>query len=356
MILKTRNVFIDTQAFVMAELNFNSRSLDHFADLCNLNELTHIATSIVVKEIQDHIYRQVEESVAAFNTFKRKAKFLENTNNKVISELFKPINQEQIKEHAIKMFKQFLNKSNCNILTLEGINPELAFNLYFNKLPPFQGGKKKSEFPDAFNLLALEKFLAPREYIYIISQDKDLIAFCENNSKFIIIENLNKLLDLYNTHHTTRTNFIKNIITQELKAIEKNIKQQLQNADVYNESSWEDSEVDSFYVTSIDGFEPDIISIDDEHCLCSLSLEVTYTVTVIGPDFLNGTYDKETGKIYTFDDTIREEEDTFNITVEIDLDYKIINEEFKINNLDINVLGLKNGIAVCVEESASEYY
>ncbi|MCW8483183.1 PIN domain-containing protein [Fluoribacter dumoffii] len=356
MVLKTKNVFIDTQSFVMAELNFNSRTFSHFASLCNKTELTHITTTIIVREIQDKIHKQIEESIAAFNKFKRKAKFLENTNNEDLNVLFKTIDEEQIKKHAIKIFDEFLTHSKSNILTLEKINPELAFNLYFNKFPPFQEGKKKSEFPDAFNLLALDEFLSPKELIYIISKDTDVIAFCQGKPQFEVVETLNKFLDIYNTHREVLlSELIKNYVKQNSISIEERIKTLFEESDVYNESSWENSEVENFHVVKIDELELDIISIDEKQCLCSSTIEVTYNVTVIGPDFINGTYDRESGKMYTFDDTVREEEGVLNATVEIEIDYEITNDLLEINNLNIVVLELRNGIAVCVEESELDY-
>ena len=63
---------------------------------------------------------------------------------------------------------------------------------------------------------------------------------------------------------------------------------------MYNSSTWEDAEVDDgLRVISVGDFEPSVLFIDDEESQVTFDVDVDYEVTVIGPDFVNGVYDRE---------------------------------------------------------------
>lgn len=189
-----------------------------------------------------------------------------------------------------------------------------------------------------------------------MSEDKDLIIFCEENPRFIQIDSLSKLLDLYNAHDEARSSFIKNYIEEQEREIKRNIKEQIEDADAYNASTWEDAEVEEFSILEISDFEPSIIHIDDEECQIVFDVDVYYKVKVTGPDYENGRYDKEDDVIYTFDDTTQVEEGTLTFTVGVDLAYEVDDGEFTIQGMDINVDGLSGGLEFSVEESPYEHY
>ncbi|MGK9016531.1 PIN domain-containing protein [Pseudomonas aeruginosa] len=354
--LQTRNVFIDTEFFVKAGLDFSSKTIESFRDICGNGELSHITTTIVVREVKRKISEHINEAINGVKAFRRKAKILTNSENEAIKNLFKQFDYAEIEEHAIQVFENFLDESNTKIVDLKKVNGNEIVDMYFDQVAPFQEGKKKSEFPDAFTMLAVRSALKGRSEIYVVSEDKDLIAFCEDNPRFIHIDSLSKLLDLYNAHDEERSEFIKNYIAEHEDEIKETITSQIESADAYNSSTWEDAEVDEFSITNVSDFEPSIIHIDDEYCQIVCDVEVEYTVTVTGPDYANGTYDREDGVVYTFDDSTRVDEGKIEFTVEIDLSYEVDDGEFTIQGMDINVQGLSGGIEFSVEEHPYEDY
>lgn len=63
---------------------------------------------------------------------------------------------------------------------------------YFNSNPPFDGGKKKAEFPDAIALNTLEEYARNNDInIIIISKDNDWINYCYSSSYLFAIESAN---------------------------------------------------------------------------------------------------------------------------------------------------------------------
>lgn len=355
--LQTRNVFIDTEFFVKAGLDFSSKTIDSFRDICSNGELKHITSTVVVREVKRKISEHINDAMSGVKAFRRKAKILTTSNNQAIKNLFAQIDNAEIEKHAIHVFDNFLDESGTKVVDLKNVDGNEIIKMYFEQSAPFQDGKKKSEFPDAFTMLAVRNALKHREEIYVVSEDKDLIAFCEENPRFLHIESLSKLLDLYNSHDEDRSKFIKEYIDEQENEIKQIIKQQIENADSYNSSTWEDAEVDDLKVLDVFDFEPSIIQIDDECCQIVCDVDVLYRVTVSGPDYANGRYDREDDIIYTFEETTREEEGRLDFTVEIDLSYEVDDGEFTIGSMDISVQGLASGIEFSVEESEpTDYY
>ncbi|EJO0773738.1 hypothetical protein NQ712_003873, partial [Escherichia coli] len=189
-----------------------------------------------------------------------------------------------------------------------------------------------------------------------VSEDSDLIEFCKVTPQFIAVDSLSKILDIYNSHDQERASFIKQYVAEHIEEIKDSIREDIEDADVYNASSWEDAEVDELTVDHIHDFEPSIIQIDDESCLLSFNVDVDYTVSVTGPDFNNGIYDKEDGRTYTFGSTSREDTGTINVFVEVELPMEIVDTQFVVQDRYVSVSGLTGGIEVCVEENGYEDY
>jgi predicted nucleic acid-binding protein len=350
MALQTRNVFIDTQVFVKAGLEFTSRTIQAFADVCAKGDLKHITTRIVVGEVNDKISEHIKEALDKVKEFRRKAKILSGSQEPNIVGLFAEFDSEQVKKHAQEVFQAFLEESDSTVLDLKRVDADEVFRRYFEHEPPFQEGKKKSEFPDAFSMLALDTHLAEQDEIYIVSEDTDLIAFCTTHGRFHIVDSLSKLLDIYNTHDTQRSEFIKGYLEGEKEKIRAEIERQVNEASFYNHSTWEDAEVENHHVVSVEDFEPSIIYISDEDCQISFEVSVRYSVTVEGPDFVNGTYDREEGRMFTFGKSRQDEEGVLELTIEGELDFEVKNGSFVAGELNLMVLGLSSGIEVSVDE------
>jgi hypothetical protein len=114
-----------------------------------------------------------------------------------------------------------MTESKTVVADLKKVDAEEIFRHYFEQEPPFQDGKKKDEFPDAFSLAAVESVLNLGEECYVVSEDGDLRAFCNSNKRFILVEDIGKLLDIYNSHDVERSNFIKSYVANHTDAIQQ---------------------------------------------------------------------------------------------------------------------------------------
>jgi len=354
--LETRNVFIDTEFYVKASLDFSSRTFEAFKEICDEGELKHITSTIVIKEVQRKITEQITDAISGVVNFRRKAKSLKNSKDKIIQNLFKEFDQQKTVDDAIAVFDDFIKSSKTKIVDLKKIDANEVMDLYFERKPPFISEKKKNEFRDAFSLLAIRSALKGKDKVYVISADPDHISFCEHNPKFISIDTLSKFLDIYTAHHDKRAAFIKNFLEERVDQIKEEIRSQLEAAGAYNASTWEDADVDHYSILDIKDFEPSIIHLDDQSCQIVFDVDVVYSVTVTGPDFVNGRYDREDDRLYTFDDTTREESGDLEFSVEIELSYEMDDGDFINEEMDINVRGISGGIEFSVEETPEHDY
>lgn len=356
--LETRKVFIDTQSFVNAGLHFDGPAFKSFRKYCDTDELIHVSTSVVVREVKSKIELSVKDAISAIKTFRRKARLLSSLDDGKIKSLFEDISEEEIYAKSEDVFDEFLDACSTQIVQANAIDSEDLLSLYFDKKPPFGDGKKKAEFPDAISILSLKSYLQNQEKIYIVSNDSDLKAYCAEDPAFISVDSLDKLLDIYTTHTNIRHNQVRQYFFENEESIKEKISDFLEGCDVYNSSTWEDAEVDGgLTVTNIGDIDPSVLFIDDEESQIMFEIDVEFEVTVTGPDFNNGIYDREDDRIYTFDSTSRTSTISMTFTVEMFLYYDFV--DGKLANVeadDISIEGTAAGIEVSVEENEPDWY
>jgi len=75
--------------------------------------------------------------------------------------------------------------------------PEV-FERYFKQTPPFGGGGKKHEFPDAFVILAVEQWCKQnQESMYVVSGDQDFAEACAELNALHHFGKLDEFLDYF---------------------------------------------------------------------------------------------------------------------------------------------------------------
>ena len=348
--LESRNVYIDTQSFIQMGLNFDHIALQNFITLSNAGLLNHYMTSVVEYEVRAHIEKSIIDAVSSLKNFQRKARLLENINDPSLSNYFQPVDEQIIKDKAQSVFSEFLREAHSKLVSSKNISVEDILNSYFKKKPPFGTGKKKAEFPDAISLASLASELNG-EKIYVVSGDPDYSAFCKYNDQFIQIDYLDKFLDIYNRHENTLTELIATEIDTSKDEITKEIMILVGGMGVFNRAPWEDSDVVDFKVDSIDNFESSVIYINEEKSIVTLDFDVTYTATVSGPDFLNGTYDSEDKCVYALGTTTNKTTETQSFSAEVVFYYSVVSG--KLNNVEresVRLFNRNNDIGVYVDE------
>jgi hypothetical protein len=356
--LETKNVFIDTQYFVKSNLHFDNAAMTAFRKLCKADELVHITTSVVEREVEDKIQTSVQEALTAIGNFRRKARLLSSLDDKDIKNLFTDIVEEDMYKKASNVFEQFMKDCKTTPVDASNVNAEDILNLYFDKKPPFGDGKKKSEFPDAFSLFSIRSHLSQNEKIYVISDDNDMKTFCDNDPQMLSLNSLDKLLDLYSLHTSALTNQIKEYFASNTDLIKERVKEYLENCEIYNSSTWEDAEVeDGLEVISVGSIDPLVLEVSNEDSQVTFDINVEYDVKVSGPDSSSGVYDSESGNIFTFESSSQDVRITATFAVTVWLSYEFLEGQLQdIDIFDFEIPSASRGIEISVEEFEEELY
>ncbi|RMM57084.1 hypothetical protein ALP96_03884 [Pseudomonas savastanoi pv. glycinea] len=346
--LVTTNVFIDTEFYVKAEMDFESQTFKSFEELCQKGELIHITNTVVEQEVKKKILESIKEGLKNLENFKKRAGFLRN-DDELAGIIFPELTEEELKKKGYDDFQEFLESSNATILDMSKVNPNEILDMFFKQIRPF-GAKKQTEFRDAFSLLSIRSALKRGEKIYVISADPDHRAFCQGNDQFISVDTLSAMLDICYKHIDARSEFVEKFLQDKNDAIRAEIRSLLNDADGYNSSTWEDAELDHFEVVEIEDFEPQITHLDAESCLINFDVTVKFKVEISGPDTANSYYDKEDDVLHIFDSSERVEEEEHNFEVEIALAFESDEGEFINEEFNLSIVGLHKGIEFAVEE------
>ncbi len=353
--LRTKKVFIDTECYVRNHLNFDNPSFSSFKSLCDEDELEHITTTVVCREVERKIQESTKEALDALKTFKRKAQPLNNIDYKDFSSLFSDVDDNEALDKALNSFRTFINDTSAEIVEAYSVDCEEILDRYFQTEPPFTKDKS-NEFRDAISLSVLKSHLEG-QLAYVVSEDKILKNYCEEDELLVYVESLPKLLDLYSATNE-RTAILKAFINAKHDELSKLIDEYISECDVYNVSTWEDAEVDGFTITDVHLFDTSVLSINDSDATVEIVARVQMNVGVTGPDFNNGTYDNEDGIVYTFGSSSQfvERDFEFDVNVTVEYDYDTESDEIVDADFTIVIEEVSKGIEVDVEENEPDYY
>ena len=103
-------------------------------------------------------------------------------------------------EAAENRLSNYLDSTNCEVLDDTAlVDTATIFKAYFGGDPPFGTGAKKSEFPDALALNAIERAAEQRgKGIIVVSKDGDWQAFCNKSKRLYLIPDIERALSLIN--------------------------------------------------------------------------------------------------------------------------------------------------------------
>ncbi|MFD1261692.1 PIN domain-containing protein [Entomomonas asaccharolytica] len=194
-------IIIDTSIYEKNGLKFDRgllKSLSQFKK----SPIKLLMPDVILNEVKSHLEKKVSEII--------------QSNDKLINDFkgYSLVNQEVLK--TLDDFKKNLNAKNivkkkldefiestgaifieCGLL----VDVTKILEKYFSSSPPFsKEGKKKSEFPDAIVLYAIEKWAEENNAkVLAISSDNDWDSYCKITSFIDYTEDLGDVLSKLNT-------------------------------------------------------------------------------------------------------------------------------------------------------------
>ncbi len=327
-------VFIDTSVYIAENYFAPNNRINSLRDLAAKGVISIVSTVITDNEVLKHFKDDVS---SAWNSLKN-SKSLANF-NETRALLFKDTKTQWLKKCEAS-FKKFKDRGNIFTIDYKYCNDvESIFEKYFKAEKPFNVGKKKNEFPDAFVLQTLEHYCKENSLkpIIVLSKDKDLKDY---KSDYIIYKDYCD----YVTEKLTETDLLEKIRTtihEKEYQFCNEIKDQLEN-ELYDDRNYyglfnsEDSpevEIVECKVEMNDGFS--IISKEDNKFIIELKFKSYCEVKCTYFNLDYATYDREDNRWYGGEletDSLSGEEN-FRMIVSYDNETCTLNmESFKLSD------------------------
>jgi PIN domain len=287
--LKTKNVFIDTEVFDAANLNFQSTTFKELVKLVQAGYAKVFITEVTKSEVETHIAEKSHEAALHLKRLRKEQRFLRNVAS--CNHLFEDFDKEGAISEVRDKFDGFLHDAAVTVLNLEGTDAGAIFESYFQQKPPFGTGKKKYEFPDAFAQHAVGKWCNEHNCeMYVVSADGDWQS--TDVKGLIPLHKLQEFIDAavndYNEEQSARAMMIyeKNIET---------IKAEVKKAFGYSGFITRDvdGEVEGVEVTRLELDDPQLLEVDDNSATISVAVDLDYKAEVSYEDPDEGIWDSE---------------------------------------------------------------
>ncbi|MBB5276910.1 hypothetical protein HNR26_002988 [Rhizobium rosettiformans] len=193
-------ISVDTNIFDEKGLQLNGTALHAVSRLAALH-FDFLLSGTVAEEIRRHLERSTTDAFRAARKAIGVALGAFEIQTPTRDDILGLISGGQTPTEAVEnRFRDYLSSTNCEVLddaTL--VDTATIFNAYFKGEPPFGTGAKKSEFPDALALNALERAAEQRgKGIIVVSKDGDWQAFCDRSTRLYLVTDIERALSLIN--------------------------------------------------------------------------------------------------------------------------------------------------------------
>lgn len=302
--LHSRLVFVDTSSYEDKNYQFGQFALKRLKEFVESGHLYLLITDITISEIKAHLQKKATDAASKIKKIQKDAMILRNTPELSCHGIFQKVTGEEILKIINSKFEIFLTGENIEVVGVDTISPSSVFEKYFTKKAPFDRDDKKSEFPDAFALEAVNKISQTRRHdLYVISKDGDMDSYCGNYENLIHLENIDKLIDLVvrNADELKEPAIFADSIFGVLeKDIVEKITDIISNSEFFSDdlSEYED-EITQIDVESIEIVNKNILEVSKEHAEYEVEFNVVLFAYYSVSDYDNSPWDPE-DKAYLF--------------------------------------------------------
>ena len=310
-------VFVDTSVYIAEKYFAPNNRILALRNLAGSGIINVVSTIITDKEVLKHFKDDV---TAAWNDVTN------NHRSLICFDTVRPFFKKSTKKDLLKMcdaiFNDFQQKAQVYSIGFKYCSDvETIFQKYFKGEKPFNEGKKKHEFPDAFVLQMLEQYCQRNglKNIVVLSADKDMTSYA---SPYLIITDYKQYLTDKQAEAKTLEKIRKSIhderdrICEEIQVkLETELYDRWLYSNLFNTEGLPDVEVKECRVHMGDDFS--IISRNQDNYLIELQLISHCEVKCSYVNLDYATYDREDGTWYggEWEDEVLKGEESFSIIV-----------------------------------------
>ncbi|MDR9852043.1 PIN domain-containing protein [Paenibacillus sp. VCA1] len=323
--LLTSNVFIDSSIYIGRNFAFRDHLLGQVAKLANSSHIKLFISEIVINEVRNKIDEKSKEAKSALDTLRKKGMVLRHVSH--YNSVFNIEFSNSINPVLLNNFEEFLQYSRVTIVSVDTVLMSKLLHSYFQGTAPFSS-TKKSEFPDAINLMALDNWCKDNcEQMYVISSDNDLANYCAISSNLHYLDSVDAFLNLVTSSDEYRHTFVTKLTEARFEEVEEIISENFKWLGFSLEN--EDGYVENVKVLSVE-LEDDInvIELQEDTATLQFEVRVNFEAEVTYTDYANSVYDKEEGKYLLEEEIELEVENDVLIPVSVQIGYKISDETY----------------------------
>ncbi|ESM63944.1 MULTISPECIES: PIN domain-containing protein [Enterobacteriaceae] len=301
--LQTRLVFIDTSAYETKKLQFGHFVLARLQQLVEEKKIHLLITDVVRAEIESHLKKYAETAVKEHKNFRKNGSFLCVADEVTGGGLFPELTSEAVLSVAMEKFRALVDNGLTESVSVADVNPKLVFDAYFSGAAPFHREAKKSEFPDAFSLAAVDAVARARHHkVYVVSADRDMAAVAAANDNYIHLPAIDTLLDLVNRNDdelAELSTFADGILEQLKDDVIRMAREHLNKAEFMPVSSGEyEPDIYETEITAVSIDAVQLIDVSKEDATYDITFKVDVTAAYDYEDFSGAVWDKEDRAYY----------------------------------------------------------
>lgn len=288
----TPNVFIDTEVFDHHSRDFQSANLRVLRRLGASGEINLILTEITEHEVRAHIDSDARDAFKRLKNYKRMSQAVKRI---LPDPKLEPQDEETIRKDLQKEFEEFIRDAKFTILSVDDVPAGPIFKNYFAQKPPFGDKNKKSEFPDAFAVAALEGWCEKKfEKMYVVSGDPDWKRACKDNSDLVYVERLDELLEKFGD--SVQVTAVKEALSKVREDVVEFIEQETYNLDLFVSDNLVDAELDDVQIDVQVG-EFHVVEANNGKAIVSVPCTLNINADVAAMDPNSMWTDPDTGEL-----------------------------------------------------------
>jgi hypothetical protein len=198
----------------------------------------------------------------------------------------------------MQKFHALVDNGYTETVSVADVNVRQIFDDYFSATPPFHREAKKSEFPDAFSLAAVEAVARERHHrVYIVSDDGDMAAVAHANDSFIHLPSIDALLDLVNRNDeelAELSTFADSVLDSLRDEVIRLASDHLRNGEFQPSSSGDaDPELCDVAILSVGIDEVQLIEVNGDDATYEVTFAVDLTADYDFEDYSRANWDRE---------------------------------------------------------------
>lgn len=254
-------VFLDTSVFDGQSYNFSSVAFSTFAAACKDRKLTLLLPDPTEREVNRHLDDLSADAVALIEKARRTAPFVAQWKG------FPPrdIRPRDLYFVGLGEWQSFLKQFEVVRLNYDGITIGKVMNWYDAAEAPFDRGKKRKEFPDAFAIAILSAYAEQHScYVAVVSQDLDFKKACDRFPWLMYFQSLAVLTELLLSVDDSRISMLRSALDAAIDTIAEAAYEATFDVSFYANHGY--SEIRESEVQELDIADMRIVALGEHEC------------------------------------------------------------------------------------------